>query len=51
MCVPTWPWTDIYVETQQPKKKKVNGEYFWDPVINGWVKLTGVAVSAMVSSI
>jgi hypothetical protein len=47
MC---WPCEDIIVE-EQPKKKKNNGEYFWDPVIRGWVKLTGVTVSVVISSI
>jgi len=49
MCAPGWPCDDVYVEAP-PKKKKNNGEYFWDPVIKGWVKLTGVAVSATISS-
>jgi hypothetical protein len=51
MCSPIWPFSDIYVEAEQPKKRKNNGEYFWDPVIKGWVKLTGVTVSATISSI
>ncbi|PMD40650.1 hypothetical protein L207DRAFT_554340 [Hyaloscypha variabilis F] len=38
MCLPCC--ADVYVEAE-PKKKK-NGEYYWDPVIKGWVKLTGV---------
>jgi hypothetical protein len=44
MCNPSWPFADIYVE-EPPKKKKYNGEFFYDPVIKGWVKLTGVTVS------
>ena len=40
---------DVYVEA--PPKKKKNGEYYWDPVIKGWVKLTGVTVSVAISSV
>jgi hypothetical protein len=46
MCNPSWPFADVYLE-EPPKKKKKNGELFYDPTIKGWVKLTGVTVSAL----
>jgi hypothetical protein len=45
MCIPCWPFTDVYLE--EPPKKKDKGVLVWDPVSKTMVRLTGViSVSA-----
>jgi hypothetical protein len=45
MCIPCWPFTDVYLE--EPPKQKDKGVLVWDPVSKTMVRLTGViSVSA-----
>jgi hypothetical protein len=46
MCIPCWPWTDIYLEDEPDKKDK--GLLVWDPIAKTTVRLTGVMVSLFV---
>jgi len=51
MCIPCWPWVDLYFEDEEKKKKKKKKEkkkegiVVFDPKIQQWVKITGVDVS------
>ena len=41
MCLPCWPWTDIYLE-ERIVKKKDPGVLAWDPNARSMVRVTGV---------
>lgn len=42
MCLPCWPWTDIYVEKRIVKKDEEQGVLAWDPNARSMVRVTGV---------
>jgi hypothetical protein len=46
MCLPCWPWADIYLE-DEPKKNKGNDILYMDPTSRTLVKLTNTTVSAL----
>jgi len=52
MCIPCWPWTDIYIEDAPKKKKerKEDGVIVYDPIAGTHIKLTGVSQIKVVSS-
>ena len=41
MCLPCWPWADVYIE-EEPKKKKPVGDLVFDPVSKTVVRIVGV---------
>ena len=41
MCLPCWPWNDIYVE-ERTVEKKDPGVLVWDPNARSIVRVTGV---------
>lgn len=42
MCLPCWPWTDIYLEEREEEKKEDRGVLAWDPNARSMVRVTGV---------
>jgi len=51
MCIPCWPWADVYIE-DGPKKKKQVGVLVFDPIAKTTVRMVGVpAVSAQFLSL
>jgi hypothetical protein len=49
MCVPCWPWSDIYIEKRVVNKDEEEGVLAWDPNARSVVRVTGVKTVKAVS--
>lgn len=42
MCLPCWPWSDIYIEKRVVNKDEEEGVLAWDPNARSMILMTGV---------